>query len=162
MKSIWKIYTISLWVRLTRNFRRRNHRKTPSSQLRQANTLLDTWWYLRSSASQTNIIRIQYGLYDWRPGNYTTMSSMKTRIRPINWSYYVMHRRSTRMYSISYQYPRTSLPGWQSNWNSILARRIEIAVRNPSWPRHRRPYPSHICQPSWKTLAPRFPRLMQK
>ena len=63
---------------------------------RKAKTLSGTWLYSTSSAYQINLNNIPSVLYAWRPGYYTTLSSMQTRIRPITWSDFSMHRMSTR------------------------------------------------------------------
>ena len=104
MEPTCTISTILLWVRTMRNWRRRRHRKPPSSRSMKSNTILYSWWSSRSSAYQINMDNTPSGLYSCIPDDYTTPSIIQTRKRPITCSDSVMRRRSTkREMGASYQ-----------------------------------------------------------
>ena len=112
IKTTCTIYTILSWARPTNNCRRRCNRMPPFRWLNQAKTLSDTWWYSRMSSSRINPNNIPSGLYAYWPGYYTTPSSMQTKIWLITWSYFVMHRSSTR-YAIESLYQKDyKTVGW--------------------------------------------------
>ena len=52
----------------------------------------------------------------------------------------------------------TSLSGRWRSWSGILGQPTEIAVNQPSWPKHRKTYPAQRCQQSYLTQVPIIPR----
>ena len=112
MKPTCTRYKISLWVGPINNCRIRRHWIPPSSRLNWAETLSDTWWYSRSSASRINLNIIPSGIYAWLSFNYTTPSRMQTKIWPINWSCFLMHRRLTRHTMEALCQKESNIMGW--------------------------------------------------
>ena len=80
----------------TGNFRRRRYQMPHSRKSRQDKTISYTWYSSIGSDTQTNLENTLSGIYVCQPGNYTTPSSMKTRSRLTNRSYFKIYRRSTR------------------------------------------------------------------